>query len=128
MTAQIRDNIEYDGRKMGVSCDISIRKHPRIRYVDNGERDTFLTGSTACWRGYIASWKIQDNQLFLTGLEGCLELIGEDPVPATWVSEKIRLTAGDVVKYVHMGYVSTFEHEIVLKVKKGRVVKVLRET
>jgi hypothetical protein len=109
LTAQIRDIIDYEGRRMGVGCDITIRKHPRIRYVEEGERDHFLTDSSACWRGYIASWMIKDGELYLTDLKGCVELIGDEPLPATWVSEKIRLTGGEAVEYVHMGYSSTFE-------------------
>lgn len=128
MTAQICDNIDYEGRRMGVGCDISLCKHPRIKYIEKGERDHFLTESTACWRGYIASWTIKDNQLFLADIQGCLELVGSEPLLATWVSEKIRLVSGEIVKYVHMGYYSTYEYEIVLKVKKGRVVRVVEET
>lgn len=129
MTAQIRDSIEYEGRKMGLSCDVPLpRKHPGIRYVEDGERDNFLADSSGCWRGYIASWRIRNDQLFLTGIDGRYDLLGEDPLPAVWVSGKIRLTGGEFVEYVHMGYHSTFEYEVVLKVRKGVVVKVLKET
>lgn len=129
MTAQMPDSIEYEGHKMGLSCDVPLpKKHPRIRYVERGERDNFLTDSSGCWRGYIASWRIKNDQLFLTGIDGRFELLGDEPLPAVWVSGKIRLTAGESVEYVHMGYSSTFEHEWVLKIKKGVVVKVLKET
>ena len=128
MTAQWPDSIVYEGKRMGVGCDIPLRSHPRIRYVDGGEKNHFLTDSTACWSGVLGSWEIKDGQLYLTSLIGQFELIGEEPLPADWVSEKIRLISGEIVKYVHMGYYSTYEHEIVLKVKKGKVVRVVKET
>jgi len=128
MTAQILDLMDYEGRKMGVGCDISLRKHPRICYVEGGEKNHFLTDSTGCWKGCMGSWQIKDGQLYLTELMGQFELIGEDPLPADWVSEKIRLVSGEIVKYVHMGYYSTYEYEIVLKLKKGKVVRVVEES
>ncbi len=47
---------------------------------------------------------------------------------AYWMSGNIRLVSGEVVKYVHMGIFSIFKHGIVLKLKKGRVVRVVEET
>ena len=128
MTAQILDLMAYEGRKMGVGCDISLRKHPRIRYVEGGEKNHFLTDSTACWKGCIGSWKITSGQLYLTELIGRFELVGKEPLLADWVSEKIRLVAGEIVKYVHMGYYSTYEYEIILKIKKGKVICVVEES
>ena len=113
---------------MGVGCDISLRKHPCIRYVEGGEKEYFYTDSSACWKGCMGSWQIKDGQLYLTDLVGRLELLGDAPLAADWVSEKIRLVSGEIVKYVHMGYYSTFEYEIVLKVRKGKVVRVVEET
>jgi hypothetical protein len=127
MTAQWPDSIDYEGARMSVGCDIPLCEHPRIRYVDGGEKNHFLTDSTACWKGCIGSWRITNGQLYLTGIEGAFEFIGDEPLPATWVTEKMRLVAGNAVKYVHMGYLSTFEHEIVLKIKKGRLVRVAEE-
>jgi len=128
MTAQILDLLDYEGRKMGVGCDISLHKHPRIRYVEGGEKNYFYADSSACWKGCMGSWQIKDGQLYLTELVGQVELIGEDPLAADWVSEKIRLVSGEIVKYVHMGYYSTYEYEIVLKLKKGKVVRVVEES
>lgn len=128
MTAQVLDLIDYEGTWWGVGCDISLRKHPRIRYVEDGEKEHFYTDSSACWKGCIGSWRIADGQLYLTELMGRFELIGEEPLAADWVSEKIRLVSGEIVKYVHMGYYSSYEHEIVLKVKKGRVVRIVEES
>ena len=128
MTAQWPDSIDYEGTRMSVGCDISLRKHPRIRYVEGGEKNHFLTDSTACWKGCIGSWRITGGQLYLTELTGRIELIGEEPLAANWVSGKIRLVSGEIVKYVHMGYYSSYQHEIVLKLRKGRVVRVVEET
>ena len=76
----------------------------------------------------MGSWQIKDGQLYLTSLVGRIELIGEDPLPVNWVSEKIRLVSGETVKYAHMGYYSSYEYEIVLKINKGKVVRVVEDS
>lgn len=66
--------------------------------------------------------------MYQTEYMGRFELAGEEPLLTDWVSGKIRLISGEIVKYVHMVYFSSFEHEIVLNPKKGRVVRVVEET
>jgi hypothetical protein len=52
-------------------------------------------------------------------------LIGTRSILTDWVSGRIRLSAGEIVEYVQKGYHSTFEYGIVVKVRKGVVVKEL---
>ncbi|AOZ70746.1 hypothetical protein LPB142_16575 [Rhodobacter xanthinilyticus] len=42
-------------------------------FSKGGLRPSLRRSSTALWRRYIGSWKIVDDRLYLTGLEGWLE-------------------------------------------------------
>jgi len=44
-------------------------------------------------------------------------------IEASWYTGKLRIPSGEMLQYVHMGYGTRYEKEIVLNVKKGRVVK-----
>ncbi|MFT4801772.1 MAG: hypothetical protein ACI93N_001547 [Flavobacteriaceae bacterium] len=92
-----------------------------------GER--LISGSTALWRGYIATWKIQNDSLFLirmqTGYRGNSKEIDiskefdSDMVFAEWVNSFIDMPLGALLQYVHMGYMSIYEGETYYTFKKG---------
>lgn len=128
MTAQIRDRIKLEGRVMWVCSHIPvplIRK--RIRKNEDWDNTNYPFGSTACWRGYIASWRVEDNKLYLVDIFGSSELVGDEPLLADWFSGTIRLTEQRVNIYPHLGYVTRFDPDIMMKVEKGVVVRVLKE-
>ena len=88
--------------------------------------------STACWRGYLAYFKIQNDRLFLAGLFGCCEknktidfsLIFTDrdlkrPIYADWVTGTLMSPSGELLNYIHMGYGSTYEKETDYIFEKG---------
>jgi hypothetical protein len=112
-------------------------EHPRPREFD--------ATSTACWRGYIGTWKIEGGRLCLlklirerweideeTGESRDWEeeiplslLFGEEkpPILAVWYSGVLRLPQGEQLRYVHMGFGSIYEKDLYITVKKGRVVR-----
>ena len=125
MTAQIPDMIEYDGRRMRLSSYIPLpRKHARIRKVESTNPGGPLINSTACWRRYMALWKIREGKLYLTGFAGRYELTGGDPLFADWFSGEIRLSKLEAETYAHMRYVTRVEREIILRMENGVVVSV----
>ena len=104
-----------------------------------GQRPDFRSPHTGCWRGYIGTWEIIDHRLYLIGLKGWLEN-GDDATLATifpryetrvfahWLTDTVRLPQGKQLKYVHMGYGSVFERDLLLHFRKGQLVdKSLRE-
>jgi hypothetical protein len=42
-------------------------------------------------------------------------------VRADWFSGELRIPGGKMIQYVHMGYGSVYEREIILKVVDGRI-------
>lgn len=92
--------------------------------------------STACWRGYIATWEIIGNELYLVNIESDLSdtieinleklLPGEvinGRVRASWVTDTLIVPRGECIFYVHSGYQSVYEKESEIIVQEGNVVK-----
>jgi hypothetical protein len=126
MTAQASDSIFYLGDGYPLFSE------PLESYFDETHpRPPFQAPHTACWRGYIASWEIVENKLYLTELQAWLENkeVGltavfprkKKPIFAKWFSGVLRLQKGEMLNYVHMGYASTFEQEVLLVVERGVV-------
>jgi hypothetical protein len=97
--------------------------------------------STGNWRGYVATWKIENGFLYLVKLDAWIcrdwaantctkvnlrRLFGKryrnGRILASWFSGDLRMPDGKMLQYVHMGYGSVYEKEITLQVKSGKVV------
>jgi hypothetical protein len=109
--------------------------NPLEKYLDSKTNRT-INGyelnmtSTACYRGYQATWEIINDSLFLTKIQiGCY---GEDPkyfdlkkefntmkVFASWLSGNIIAPKGQQIHYVHSDYESIYESEVVLSFQDG---------
>lgn len=119
--------------------------NPLEIYLDSiGNRDLpdfKADGSTACWRGYQALWKLEDDSLFLTKIQSCHRNEGDDlanlekmfgdkfingKVYAYWFTGLIVLPYGRLISYVHMGYGSTFSRYLLLEISKGQFQKALK--
>ena len=127
MTAQIAERLLYQGEPVAMCTE------PLERYfVLSCVFPKFEANCTALWRGYVGSWEIVNDRLYLIGLEGILEdgtnvsvstfFPGfPDRVFAHWFSGTIRIPQGKQLRYVHMGYASTFERDLILDLDRGIV-------
>ncbi|MEZ7911775.1 MAG: hypothetical protein QMB55_08100 [Propionivibrio sp.] len=94
------------------------------------ESGGFCTGSI----GYNASWRIEDNQLFLEKIidrqcskprEVDLKTQFQDknpPILADWHSGILVIARGKLKEFVNFGYASIYEKYVVLLVKNGEIV------
>ena len=100
-----------------------------------GFNPKFESNCTALWRGYVGSWEIVEDRLYLVGLSGTIEGGADatlatifpdfpDRVFAHWYSGTIRIPQGKQLEYVHMGYGSTFERDLFLDLERGVVVAI----
>jgi hypothetical protein len=138
-TAQRGDNLRLDGKNYEIFTD------PLEPYLEKN-RDKLPKSnvtSTGLWRGYVATWEIKDHALLLvdvqilqsvskpkepgfsTELKSVMEQMfpGEKEVAARWFSGNIIVPDGKLKQYVHMGYASTYEKYILLRVEKGAVTR-----
>lgn len=132
MTAQVSDLIVLSERELPLLCN------PLDDYFAVAKKPSpFRGSSTACWRGYIARWLIEDGRLFITSVTNRLPpLITADgdeitlatlfpdappPIEARWFTGTLRIGHDGLLKYVHMGYASVYANEEYIDVAEGRV-------
>ena len=125
MTAQFREQLTYKGEQYSMATE------PLSEYLEKNNIE-FVFSSTACWRGYIGSWSIENDRLYLTDLKATIENYEEvgieylfpdsQKVFDEWFSGEIRIPYGELLEYIHMGYDSIYEKELFLTIKDGVVV------
>ena len=127
MTAQVADKLQYQGQSY------SLLTNPLEDYFTRGRhKPDFRVPHTGMWRGYVATWLVEGDLLFLVGLEGCLTNgrpatvstifpTAKGSVLADWYSGSLRFASGHIMRYVHRGYGSRFEQEFTLQIS-GAVV------
>jgi len=126
MTAQAGERLFYKGEETWMAAE------PLNQYLQNRNDIKFISPSTACWRGYFGQWEIKDNKLYLIGLKAYLEGYREvdlsylfprqKQVIADWFSGKIRVPQGEMLDYIHMGYASLYERDLILEINNGELV------
>lgn len=136
MTAQIPDRIYCDdpcpwGKPAGDAEPLC--SNPLQGWLAHHPVDFGPGGSTALWRGYIATWRIRSQRLWLENVSGkkLASMFGDDPervvepdglVLADWTTLEMRVPVGRQTQYVHMGYASQYEHDRLIQVQDGRIV------
>lgn len=128
MTAQVPEKLLYQGERVPMCTNPLC-----VYFAMGGFNPHFEYTYTALWRGYVGSWEIVDDRLYLISLVGSLE-DGSDATLATvfpgfadrvfahWYSGTIRIPQGRQLEYVHMGYGSTYERDFFLEIERGVVV------
>jgi hypothetical protein len=127
MTAQCCDYIRLARRKLEL-YELPLDDW----FAQTGTTPGFSAPHTALWRGYVATWEIRDDRLYLVGLkshlpdgrEGTLgDLFPDSPdrVFAHWYSGTLRVPQGKEIGYVHAGFGSIHESMLCITVCKGIV-------
>lgn len=135
-TAQYPDKIVYNGK------EYDLHTNPLEKYFKDhpDKRPKGGVMSTALWRGYVATFEIKDNQLYVkdvqieyydtTGKKGhdykWKSVISEvfpdqNSRKIDWLTGLLVIPHGKLVNYVHMGYGSTYQKYILLEIDKGNL-------
>ena len=140
-TPQIPDVLVYGGRTYRLFTNPLEDYLKSKGFTDN---DTGCN-SSSCWRGYIATWTIRNDSLFLTDIKRCgvyttagvvtgLECDEADTSRVfkhlnrefrsketffPWFSGDLRLPQGRLIEYVHMGYETIYERDLFVTVENG---------
>lgn len=131
MTAQVTEVLIHEGNKLSMcAC-------PLGGYLYSSPKKWNFAGySSACWRGYVGTWEIVGDRLYLKALDGLLRNGDDeeeahletlfpgfpDGVFAHWYSGTIRCPQGKMLNYVHGGFASTYERDLFLEFKSGVLV------
>lgn len=129
MTAQIGETLHYRGESLTMATE------PLESYFAmGGAHPGFAANSTALHRGYVGSWEITRERLYLVeltatldgGMPASLESIFPgfpDRVFAHWYCGTLRIPQGKRLRYVHGGYLSEYERDLMLEIEKGVVLR-----
>ena len=129
MTAQVSERLIYSG------TEISLFTNPLSLYL-RATGIQFVSPHTANWRGYVGTWEILEHsgveRLYLVELsahksyEEILSLSdvfsGHDKVFAHWFTGGLRCPQGALLNYVHGGYASTYEYDLLIDFKQGMLL------
>ena len=128
MTAQTPERLLYQGETLTLCSE------PLGHFMEMLAMPwKFYAFNTSLWRGYVGTWRIEGERLYLTKLQGWVkesEQVKEvglealfpgypDGVFAHWFTGELRCPRGGLLKYVHGGYGSTYEEDLLLQLQRG---------
>lgn len=134
-TAQYPDKIFYSNK------EYSLLTNPLEKYFEKNEDKRPKGGviSSALWRGYVATFEIIENQLFVKDIEIKIwdekfdrtewKSVINEVFPEVaqrkidWFNGLLTLPYGEQINYVHMGYDSSYENYIIIEIEKGKSIK-----
>ncbi|MDD1474991.1 hypothetical protein MEO41_27530 [Dolichospermum sp. ST_sed4] len=123
MTAQRADIIIIEGK------EYPLFTNPLEDYwTEENPKPPIGWPKTSCWRGYIATWEIIDENLYLTDItirtpngEAGLDYVfpnSTGKIKATWYSGELRIPQGDCLELMESVYLTEWH----IKVESGEVV------
>ena len=126
MTIQAGEILSYNGEKTTIATE------PLKSYLETRSDVGFIFKSTGLVRGYIGTWEIKNNQLYLISLLGFVDnnkkvdlsylFPNITEVFADWFSGDIRIPEGELLKKINLGYASVFEKDRILSFKEGIII------
>ena len=127
MTTQVLEQLTYNGTIFPTISE------PLRPYLESNNIQ-LPSQSSACWRGYIGHWTIEDNQLYVTdirsfriptkGITPSIQYLFPDQtrVFAEWFSGKIRIEEGEIRHYFGRGHYAR-ERTIFLIFERGVLIE-----
>lgn len=139
MPAQLPDRILFNQEY----CNLCTNPLESYWSASGKSRPRFVSRDE-CKRGYVATWEIRDNQLFLREIEGLIrrsftlwgkpvvayslgKLFGRKKslVKAVWFSGKLRIPLGKMFLFEDNGYDSRYEKEVIITVTRGDLNRIV---
>ena len=130
-TPQIPDRLIYNGDTLSVMLYLPNELHS-VRLF--GDKETCIT--TACGRGYVATWEIVKDQLYLTGIYSCCyyedsiqadlgllfsEKANNGKVKADWITTNAFCQTGKIIARIDAG-LSIYENDFEFVFNKGKLL------
>lgn len=139
MTAQISEILHYEGKTYHLATEplqplLDLLGDDIYKLSDEVDESEAGKGGicSACWRGYIGTWEITDDKLYIIGIKSypgenkvftMKHLFqGKEKVLARWYSGEIRIPYRKMLQYEHMGYMSIYEKDLFLEFRDGVMV------
>ena len=119
MTTQVKERIIIDGEKYPLLNALSLPKDDtKIKHKEGP-----ISTRTSCWRGYVGTWEIKDDKLYLNEFSsGKYDVLVNLPILADWISGTAKVATGEV-KASSSWDIETYETETHLTFENGLLVK-----
>ena len=116
MTTQVKEQIIIDGQKYPLLNAMSLPEDDSIIQHKKGVIET----SSNCWRGYVGTWEIKDDTLYLVDFSsGKYDVLVNLPILADWISGTAKVATGEV-KDSSSWDIETYETETHLTFENGQ--------
>ena len=119
MTTQVKERIIIDGEKYPLLNALSLPEDDtKIK-----QKEGPISTRTSCWRGYVGTWEIKDDKLYLNEFSsGKYDVLVNLPILADWISGTAKVATGEV-KASSSWDIETYETETHLTFENGLLVK-----
>lgn len=122
MTSQISEKLIFKDQNVNMTCE------PLKEYlVEKSINFPFI--NTACWRGYIGSWEIRNNKLYLISIDdfsdegislhNIFSDYTDEPYHFKQFSGEISFVEGERLEYFHGGFGGVYEYQTQLTFREG---------
>ena len=119
MTTQVKERIIIDGEKFPLLNALSLPEGDSIIQHKKG----LIEKSSNCWRGYVGTWEIRDDKLYLIEFNsGMYDVLTNLPILADWITGIGKVATGEV-KASSDWDMESYETEMHLTFENGLVVK-----
>ena len=119
MTTQVKERIIIDGEKYPLLNALSLPEDDSIIQHKKG----LIEKSSNCWRGYVGTWEIRDDKLYLIEFNsGMYDVLTNLPILADWITGIGKVATGEV-KASSDWDMESYETEMHLTFENGLVVK-----
>ena len=129
-TEQVPDYLIYNGDTLKIFSN-PLQDRESVLLLDTTFHNKICMSSD-CWRGYRATWVLENQKLYLVKIEDCcnssiiadLEVIfkedhNQGKVFANWYSGDIIIPKGKLLYGEHMGYSNVYEFENIIEIMNG---------
>ena len=119
MTMQVLDTLILNGQPKGMLTSPPLpvhRPHALVEVAADAIEDG-IWNSTACWRGYVATWELDGDELYLKQVDGKYCLKGPGLLLADWFTGTIIVSDGEALR--NTGFAMVYEREIHLSFEEG---------
>ena len=121
MTTQVQERIIINGERYPLINSLSLPEDDSIIQRKKG----LIEKSSNCWRGYVGTWEIKDDKLYLIDFSsGMYDVLTNLPLLADWVTGIGMVATGDMIKGSGSSWdIARYETETHLNFENGLVVK-----
>ena len=120
MTTQVKERIIIEGERYPLINSLSLPEDESIIQI---KRKGFIEKSSNCWRGYVGTWEIKDDKLYLINFSsGMYDVLVNLPILADWITGVGQVATGDMIKGSSWD-ITRYEAEMHLTFENGLVVK-----